>query len=326
MFSQYKKIRKYVDLAGKILLISHRSPDADTLGAALALRKVLLSKGKGVEVACIDKPRKTYSFLENVSEFVLDFNIEDYDLVIVLDAGASYMTDFHLRYPNLFDGSVPIINIDHHASNDNFGTVNVVDPKAASTTYILYKMFLDWGVEIDEEIATALLSGIYGDTGSFMHANTSGDVLQVAADLMAYGAQIAEITKALFNTTDIKTLKLWGKVLEKSSVTDDDVVMSVIRDSEYAEYDAAPNNLSGVIDYLNMVPETKFAVLLHEDRQGNVKGSFRTRVDDIDLSRIAAVFGGGGHPKASGFSIRGKLKQELKYSIISDEDKKTLDF
>ena len=325
--NKYIDVIKHIEKAEKILVISHRKPDADTLGAALALRIWLGSMGKEVTLACVDTPGQGLEFFPYIDEYVQDFEVKDYDLRMIVDAGASYMTNFHLKYPNFFEVEVPIINIDHHASNDNFGLVNVVDAAASSTTVILYRMFTDLGVNIDADMATCLLAGIYGDTGGFMHSNTDLEVFRISADLMARGANVTAITKALFKSKSLETLKLWGKVLEKVQVTDDGVVMSVVKDEDYEQVGSVPENLTGVVDYLNMVPDTKFAVLLNEDRKGNVKGSFRTRQTDLDLSRIAAVFGGGGHPKASGFMLPGKIQESLKYTIVSDDlSKRSLDF
>ncbi len=310
----------------RVLIVSHRKPDADTLGAAIALKKYLDRKDKNITLACYDKPGKVFSFLSDIELFVQEFNLKDFDLMIIVDAGASYMTNFHLKYEKFLNPGIPIINIDHHASNDNFGDINIVDAQAASVTVILFKMFEFLGVEIDKYMATALLAGIYNDTGSFMHSNSTKEVFDIASKLMDKGAKIAEISRGLFNTKSISTLRLWGKVLEKAQVTDDNIVMSVLRDGEFEESGAGPENLTGVIDYLNMVPHTKFSVLLNEDRKGNVKGSFRTRRSNVDLSRIAAGFGGGGHPKASGFMMPGKLEEEVKYKIITDDDKKSLEF
>jgi len=323
----YKQAKKSIDCASKVLIISHRKPDADTLGAALCLKFWLAKEGKKITLACVDKPSSVFSFLPGVEKFVDDFVIQDYDLIIVVDAGASYMTNFQLKHKDLFSSRVSVLNIDHHASNDLYGKVNVVESDAASTTVILYKMLKEWGVFIDADMATCLLAGLYGDTGSFMHSNTSGKVYEIAADLMKKGAKIADISKNLFRLRSVSTLKLWGKVLEKAQVTPTNVVISVVRDNEYAEVNARPEELSGVIDYLNMVPESKFAVLINEDRKGNVKGSFRTRKSDVDLSKIASYFGGGGHPKASGFSVPGKLEEEVHYKIVSENSsQKFLDF
>ncbi len=323
----YSQIKKEFEKASKILVVSHRKPDADTLGSAISLRLLLGQWGKDVVLACIDKPSSVFSFLPCVDEYVGEFDLAEFDLVVIVDAGASYMTNFHLKYENFFKTDAVMINIDHHASNDHFGTLNYVDPQAASTTVMIYRLFNAWGVDIDADIATCLVSGIYGDTGGFMHSNTSGEVYEIAAELMERSARIGDIVKALFRTNNVSTLRLWGKVLEQAHVTSDDVVMSVVREDDYEKIGASPGDLSGVIDYLNMVPDSKFAVLINEDRQGNVKGSMRTRSEDVDLSRIAAVFGGGGHPKASGFSIKGKLQEKVQYEIVSDDlSKKSLEF
>ncbi len=327
MLKAYDKTRKVINKAERILVISHRKPDADTLGAAICTKIVLNKWGKDVVLACVDKPGKTFSFLPHIDEFVNEFELREFDLVIIVDAGASYMTDFHLKYDDLFKIDIPIINIDHHASNDMYGTVNIVDPESASTTVILYRMLMHWGEIIDDQIATCLLGGIYGDTGSFMHSNTDQEVFDVAADLMNKGAEIDKIGKSLFRTNSVSTLKMWGKALESATLTDDSVVLSIIKEQDYDDIGTRPEHLSGVVDYLNMVPDSKFAVLINEDREGNVKGSFRTRREGVDLSRIASVFGGGGHPKASGFSIPGKLKEEVRYNIVSDDmSKKSLEF
>jgi bifunctional oligoribonuclease and PAP phosphatase NrnA len=326
MHKKYKQAAKIINSSGRILVISHRKPDADTLGSAIALRLYLETLGKQVTLACIDKPSKDFSFLPLIDEYVKEFDLDDFDLIIIVDAGASYLTDFHLKYSNLFE-SLPIINIDHHASNDNFGLINIVDPLAPSATVIVYRMLKNLEVDIDSNIATCLLAGIYGDTGGFMHSNTTKEVYEISASLMQNGADVKAISTSLFASKSVRALRLWGKVLEGAQITDDNVVMSVLKDEDFEAVGSDPNYLTGVVDYLNMVPDTKFAVLLNEDRQGNVKGSFRTRNDDIDLSKVAAVFGGGGHPKASGFKLPGKLLGELKYTIVSgDMSKRSLEF
>lgn len=326
MNNLYQQAGDLVKKSGKILVISHRKPDCDTLGSAIALKIYLSGAGKEVVLACVDKPSRDFTFLPHLNEFVNEFEAKSFDLIIIVDAGASYMTNFHLKYPDLFTCGVPILNIDHHATNDNFGVINIVEPEAASATVMIYKIFKEWGVDITEDIATCLLAGVYSDTGSFMHSNTSAEVYEVAGELLKAGARVYEINKALFKNNSIKTLKLWGKVLENTFVTEENVVMAVVKDEDFKSVGAGPENLSGVVDYLNMVPGAKFAVLVNEDRQGNVKGSFRTR-GEADLSRIAGVFGGGGHPKASGFSMPGKLIKETRYTIVSEDmSKRTLEF
>lgn len=307
----YQKTAALINDSSRIMIVSHRKPDADALGSNIALRIYLESLGKKVISFCVDKPSKTFDFLPGITGFVTEFDPLKVDLVIVVDCGAREMAGFDL------DG-LRVVNIDHHSSNDSFGEINLLDPLAASATVIVYRFLRFLHVDITEEMATCLLAGIYGDTGSFMHSNVSKEVCDIASDLASKGANISAIVKNIFKNRSVGTLKLWGKVLEKAYVTDNGVVMSVMRDGDYLSLGASPEQLSGVVDYLNMVPNAKYALLLNEDRKGNVKGSLRTKHSDVDLSAIAAQFGGGGHPKASGFMVSGKIEVEKNYKIVSD--------
>lgn len=319
MNTQYARIKELIDRSENILIISHRKPDPDTLGSALALGFWLDSLNKNYSVFCFDKPNDDLLFLPGIEKFTSKVDFDDFDLVITVDIAALHMIGNEIAQDR-------ILNIDHHASNEMFGALNVVEPSAASTTIILYKMFASLDVAIDANMAMCLLAGIYGDTGGFMHSNTCDEVYRIAAHLMEAGAKIADINKALFKTRSVSALKLWGKALEKACFTEDKIVISVLKNDDFDD-ENNPEELSGVIDYLNMVPASRFAVLINEDRKGNVKGSFRTRESEIDLSEIASKFGGGGHPKASGFILPGKLETGTSYTIVSpDLSKKNLDF
>jgi len=322
MEAQFQQAKRLIDKSEKILLIAHRKPDGDTLGACISLYHALGKEGKDVSMACIDEIPDRYKYMPDINKFIHEFDYHDYDLMIVCDAGASYMTNYHEKYEGIFDGDVPVINIDHHASNDNFGTVNIVDSKSASTTMILYNFFKFAGYDITPVIATALLTGIYNDTGSFMHQNTTPETLKTAGELMTYGGRVVDVSKNLFKTTPISTLKLWGRVLDNLKVNKDGVAMSVITKRDFDECGAEIDELSGAVDFINCVPKTNYTVLLHEDENGNVKGSFRTRKDEVDLEAIASKFGGGGHKKAAGFTVPGRLEKEIRWKIVPAHDKR----
>lgn len=310
----YEKLLDRVKKAQNILVIGHRKPDGDALGSMCAVKIWLLRLGKSVKLACVDKASKRYNFLPFVDEVEDEITPSDHDLVIILDCGAHYMTGFHTSYPEILKDCV---NIDHHASNDNFGSINIVDHNSASATVILYDIFEYLDVEITPDMATCLLAGIYNDTGSFMHSNTSEKVYFVASELLKKGAQISRMIKLLFKTNTVPTLKVWGKAFENAKVTDGNFLLSVLKEDDF-ESEKDSDQVSGAIDYLNMVPGVDFAFLIKEE-SGNVKGSLRTKRDDLDLSEIAKLYGGGGHPKASGFVLPGKIEQEVHYKIISEK-------
>ncbi|MFC1655244.1 bifunctional oligoribonuclease/PAP phosphatase NrnA [Patescibacteria group bacterium] len=323
MEAEFKRAKRLMDGAERIVTIAHRKPDGDTLGSCIALKHALTKMGKEVTMACIDEIPERYSFMPDVKDFIHEFDFREFDLLIVCDAGASYMTNYHEQYPDIFKGEVPVINIDHHASNDNFGTINIVDTNAASTTMIMYNFFKFAKFDFNPLIGTALLTGLYNDTGSFMHQNTTPEALKIAGEMMEAGGRVADVSRNLFKTTPVSTLKLWGKVLANLKVNSEKVAMSVVTKDDFDQCDAEIDELSGAVDFINCVPNTKFTVLLHEDEQGNVKGSFRTRNEEVDLEEIASKFGGGGHKKAAGFTLPGKLEKEVRWKIVpSIEDRK----
>jgi len=325
----FQKAKATLLNAERICIISHRSPDGDAVGSNLALRMALENLGKKVVSACVDPIPTDSLFLEGADSYVNDFNYEDFDAIVSVDCGALKLVKFHETKPELLSGDKPFINIDHHSSNDHFGTVNVVDQNACATAIILYKFFGFCGWKISIDMATALLHGIYFDTGSLMHSNTTAEVLMVASDLMMKGANLKRIVKELFHTTPVKKLRLWGKILERSYVNEDGVTVSAVSKQDYFATGANSKDTGGAIDFLNAVPDSRYCVLLSEDERGIVKGSLRTQRDDVNLSEIASQWGGGGHAKASGFGVEGHLQPVMSWKIVSDngeEEEKAVKF
>lgn len=320
MQEEFIKFRSLTEKARKILVLCHKKPDGDTLGAALAYYHAVKKEGKECHVACVDKVSDRFAFLPDVGKIIREFNYTDYDLIVVMDAGASYMTKYHEIYPGIFDGMVPVANMDHHASNDNFGSCNMVDAAAASTTVILYRYFQFAGMKITPPMATALLTGIYNDTGSLMHSNTGLEVFEIAEKLSAGGAKVSTIAKNLFRSTPVSTLKLWGRAMENARVNKEGVTVSVLTWKDFEECGADADAASGVVDIINSVPGSKYVCLLNEDNRGNVKGSFRTQRSDVDLEALASKFGGGGHTKAAGFTMPGRIHQEVHWKIVPAQE------
>jgi bifunctional oligoribonuclease and PAP phosphatase NrnA len=314
----YLKAKRFIDKAEKVLVIAHKRPDGDTLGCVCALNIALKNMGKQVVMACIDEIPERFRFLPESNKYVNEFDYHEFDLIMVMDAGASYMTLFHEKYPEIWSGEVPCINMDHHSSNDNFGTCNIVDSASSSTTVILYKFFEFCDVPVTPQMATSLLCGIYNDTGSMMHSNTNLDVFEVCGKLVELGGRVNIVSKNLFRNTPLSTLKIWGRALENTRVNDEGITVSVITWRDFEECGANSDEISGVVDLINSVPGAKYACLLNEDKNGKIKGSFRTQRDDVDLSELASKFGGGGHKKAAGFSMSGRLHREVHWKIIPE--------
>ncbi|MFA5270032.1 MAG: DHHA1 domain-containing protein [Patescibacteria group bacterium] len=228
-----------------------------------------------------------------------------YDCLITLDAAdLEQVGSLYTDNPKIFQ-NVPIINIDHHASNDYYGAVNLVDLTATSTAELLVGLIEALGPSlIDADVATALLTGIINDTGSFQHANTTPKSLTIAAQMVGFGARHQEIIQYLFKTKAFTTLKLWGRIL--TNVQHDPIsrlVWSSASLSDITETEATGEQISGIIDELmTSVPEADIVVLLSERDPQVVSGSIRTK-KGVDAADIAKMFGGGGHHGAAGFKL-----------------------
>jgi phosphoesterase RecJ-like protein len=316
--SELQKIRDAIEKARTVLLISHKSPDGDTLGSALGIYHSLKALGKQPVVACVDEPAPVFTYMPDIEIVQHGIDHLDYDLIFILDCGATHLTGLTEIYPELFDKSREVINIDHHPSNDYFGKYNLVVDDAPSATMICYQMLMDLQMPLDRNAATCLLTGIYTDTGSFMHSNTTSESLRIAARLLAKGANLRSISKDIFNTTPISTMRLWGRVLKNIHRTEDKVTMSVVTKKDFEDCGATYDEMTGVVDYVNSVPNSAYSVILTE-RQGVVKGSLRTLNNDVDVSAIASNYGGGGHTKAAGFTVKGHLEKEVRWKVVDGQ-------
>lgn len=243
-----------------------------------------------------------------------------FDLIFVLDAPElERIGKIYDDNPDIFY-EVPIINIDHHSGNDYFGRVNWVDLTATSTAEILVSLLESLGRDkplFDSEIATALLTGVITDTGSFQHNNTTPKSFTVAAQLVAAGARQQEIIQHVFKTKPLSTLKLWGKVL--SNIHEEKkyrFVWSQVSREDYQAFNAEESETSGVIDeLLKTVPNIDFAMLITERRDA-LNVSLRSVGKGVNVAELAQVLGGGGHELAAAFQLANTDLAESKDKVL----------
>ncbi len=309
-----EKILQRITSAKNICIISHQNPDADTLGSNLALRLAFENEARRITSVSADILRYEFDFLKDKPSFVTEFDPGEFDLFITVDCGSPEQTAFQSVYPEVFRKK-DLINIDHHHTNSLFGGINLVIDSSSSTSLIIFNLLKTWNIRPTPDIATCVLMGVYGDTGSFMHSNTSAEEFEAAAELMYLKANRSVIVERLYKRQSLGKLRLLGKILSETRMTDKKTVVSAIKDEDFHETGATQADLEGVIDYINMTKDNRIAALLTEDGKGNVRGSLRTKKDDLNLSEIAVHLGGGGHKKASGFTIKGKLEKVVRWSI-----------
>ncbi|MBI4262675.1 bifunctional oligoribonuclease/PAP phosphatase NrnA [Candidatus Uhrbacteria bacterium] len=307
---QAKHALAAIDGARHILLVSHRKPDGDTLGAATAMMQVLDARKKSYTAFCEDAPGPIWSFLPKIESFITTVDRAPHsaiDLVIFFDASDIPYSGFD-RHLGVFAKRPMLLQFDHHRTNLYFADVNVVLPEAASTTEVLWRFFEACNIAIDRNIATCLLTGAVTDTTAFTNPATTASSLQCAAACLLRGARFPEVLRETMRNKERADLQLWGRMLArltKSGTVDCAVTVVTRRDVE--EFGSDEESLEGIANFLNNLGETKAVLIVKELDGGKIKGSFRTTRSDVDVGKLALAFGGGGHRKAAGFTIEGKL-------------------
>ncbi|MFA6215291.1 MAG: DHH family phosphoesterase [Patescibacteria group bacterium] len=307
-----QKIYSQIKKANRLLIVCHQQPDADALGSMAAISQWLDFLGKTQVCYCQDLPPLNLAWILNFKPLTVtpDEVIKDnFDAVIILDSSDLKYAGVEKILPGLTNKPV-IINIDHHATNNHFGDLNLVNPVAVSTTEIVYHLFKNLGVKLTGQMASALLAGIIYDTYNFTNPNTSYQSLETASDLLLAGASIAKVSDSILKNKTIDTLKSWGEILTKlhynpafdiatAVITEKDVIGNA-KDSEITE---------GVANFLNNLTGVKAVLILQQLDAETIKGSWRTNDDLIDVSKLAKLLGGGGHKKAAGFKLKGRLQE-----------------
>lgn len=272
---------------------------------------------QGDKINIIVTPKKGSFSREQVS---FSQGGSQYDCVIVVDAAdPSQLGKLYDDFTELFH-LAPVINIDHHTSNLSFGKINLVDIMAPSTTTIVFPLIEELGQGLmDANIATLLLVGLITDTGSFQNPNTTPDAFAVAAKLISYGARQQEIIRNIYKTKKLSTLRLWGRTLSKIQYDEKHrMVWSVLVARDFDEIGGLPDETEGVIDELmSNAPGAEIVFLLKERGKGEIGGSIRTLSGSIDASKLAGMFGGGGHLQAAGFRVKGKTIQDIEQEVVA---------
>lgn len=301
-----------------ILLVSHKKPDSDTVGCSMALYYILKEFNKNIICFCEDKIPERFNFLPGIENFInrekILKQINNIDLIITLDCGSLTLTGLS----NLpFLQVLPIINIDHHQDSSFFGRINIIKGNTSSTAEIVYEIFEKMMIPINKEVATCLLMGIFGDTDSFKNPNTTDKTLMITSSLLKMGANLKHITKFTFQDKSLAAIKLWGQILSKIKRHQGlNIISTFITRDDLEKTGASYENLEGIANFLNSIPDAKASLVLTE-KKGEIKGSLRTLKNNIDVSKIAHLFNGGGHKRAAGFTISGRLvKNENGWKVI----------
>jgi bifunctional oligoribonuclease and PAP phosphatase NrnA len=325
--NQTSRALSAINDAQRLVITCHANPDGDAIGSLLGLFHALHSKypTRAIITFCKDPVPCSFHFLPGALTIGQDYAPARGDTVFFLDAAEPKLTKLDEEYPELFvptkaeENGIHTIKIDHHPTGTVFARHEFVDADAASSCEIVVDLLDALDFSLSADAATCLLTGIYTDTGSMMHSNTSTRVYRTACRLMQLGADQEAIVKNVFRTSKVSTLKLWGRVLEHISLTEDGVAITALTAGDFRATGADFSELTGAIDYVNSIPGMKFSMVLSQ-RDDVVRGSLRTLREDVDVSKMAQKFSGGGHKKAAGFSVKGKLEQETRWKVVPESE------
>jgi phosphoesterase RecJ-like protein len=293
--------------AATVLLPTHQHVDADGLASPLAILHAADEFGIAAEVLISDghlpQNLRFLPGIERVRIYGRD-PVPEYDVLCLVDCSdRRRLGAFYTDNPDRVEGSVPIINIDHHVTNDYFGSVNVVEPAAASTAEIVADLFRLWGVHLTKPIAECLLAGIYGDTLGLRTEATTARTMRTAADLVDAGANPSLITDYLYRLKPMSTVCLWERALRNVSWTGP-LIWTEVTSEVLRECNAKPSEAEGLVNFLAGTEGSHVAAILYAIN-GGWRVSLRSLAADVDVAAIAAEFGGGGHPRAAGCQISG---------------------
>ncbi len=297
----------------RICVVIPAKPDGDNIGSALGLFFALKAQGKTVAIVSLGKIPEYFSFLPGINAIVYDVETvtrHPWDAMVVTDVSdASYAGINPLR-----DACTPrpmLVQIDHHATNTYFGDVNLVEPRAASATVVVTNLLRTMHVFVSPDIALCLLTGLLTDTSFFANPATDEQALATGAFLLEHGADVRPMFKALVVNKDMKTLKVWGKTFERMRFCERcGLVVTVLFNHELTDAGLTSESAEGIANFLNILSGVRAVCVLREEAPGKLKASLRTTHSNVDVSKIALLFGGGGHKKAAGFSMNGKLSEK----------------
>jgi phosphoesterase RecJ-like protein len=307
----YKQVWEKIINSDNILLIAHVNPDGDALGSSLSLYPILKKMNKKVTVFNITKPLPQYlDFLPNFNK-ITDRLPKKIDLTISFDCGS---------FDRLGLESKPsfLINIDHHISNTNYGDINLIEPNAASTSQVIFNMLKANNVEIDKDSAICMYTALVTDTGSFQYESVNNKVFEMAAELVKCGVEPDYVAKMLFQRDRLSRLRLLAKAYDTIELCCEGKAAFVEVTKEMMEITGAiKEDTDTIVNSVRNIASVEIACLLREEDEG-IKISLRSK-DYADVSKIAVKYGGGGHIRAAGATIKEfdfkKIKEMLKNDI-----------
>ncbi|PLX20295.1 hypothetical protein C0584_06135 [Candidatus Parcubacteria bacterium] len=301
----YRKIKK----AKKIFLVIHEKPDGDAVSSICAMIDFLEQEKIDYYAYCVSDIPENFLFLPHTEKInnAMPEDFSSFDLIIPLDCGSLSRTTLISEILGRKKHQ-KVIEFDHHPKVDSYSDIEIREVRAASTTQVIYDFFKKNRIKINKARATCILTGISTDTGNFLYPSTSEKTIRISSEMMIRGARLPNILESTWRNKSLSGMKLWGLAINNLEINKKyNFAVTVITKKDIEESGATEEDIEGISGFLSNLNEVKGLLMLREEDDGTIKGSLRTSDDNVDVSKIANALGGGGHSKASGFKINGKL-------------------
>lgn len=315
MNERFREATRFVSEGERFLVVSHVDPDGDAIGSTLAVGHLLRLLGKrAVMVNASPVPAK-YRELPGTEEIVKPQELRDeppFTRVIAVDvADEERMGDCR----SLIAPDACLLNIDHHRTNNRFGTHHLINSEAAATAEVLYDWIESMGVEWTEPLAACVYTGLLTDTGGFRYTNTTPAVMKRAARLLEYGVDAPRIAEQVLETLTVGQLNLLRRALSTLRLSEDGrIAWMWLTLQDFSEAGAGEGDLDGIVNYARNVMGVEVGILFRQLKNGAVKVSLRSR-RWVDVSEVAGFFGGGGHARAAGCTVTG-TRDEVERRVL----------
>lgn len=312
-----KEMFEVLRKAPKVALFSHVSPDGDCIGSMLALGLALEKMGKEVSFYNPDPLPGYLAFLPGSSRIRQELPNPQPKILLFVDC--TDLSRVNLSRSKISeDGTV--LNIDHHISNLYFGDFNWVDAQASAVGEVVLTLIRQLGVELDEDIATNLYTAIVTDSGCFQYSNTTAQTHRSTADLLDIGVDLSYIHHQIFDQKPLAQIKLLQCALNGLEIhADGQLAIMILRAEDFQKSSAEQEMSEGLVNHARSVAGVEVAVLLKEVGPNEIKGGLRSNLW-LNVNEIAALFGGGGHQRAAGCTLRMSMAEAQKSLITVIEE------
>jgi phosphoesterase RecJ-like protein len=303
---EFEEVAALVARHGRFLVLGHVDPDGDCIGSMLALARFLLDRGAAVACYAPGDIADVYRGLSLARLFVREEAVAgfDPDMIFALDSPTTARTDDLVR---MNDGR-PVVNIDHHPTNERYGLINIVDETASATSIIVYR-FLEAIApkSIAPEVADYLYLGVLMDTGGFRFQNTNAEALAMAARFVELGARPYQLAHEFIYMKKFTTLKLLSRALDAIEVhAGGRIAFMEVSQAMVSASGASMADTEGFVDYAASIDDVVLAALFREVGPVEIRVSLRSR-NGYDVASLAERHGGGGHRNAAGLTLSGDI-------------------